>query len=346
MTTEFNSIPSMHNKSRCAGAARFLGAAACALLLILRSRSRHPRADPHHDRDARHTCKGQEGGYLYADAAAFAGRLAQIKIGGKVAPFVSFTPLLNGPHVLQLMVLLDSEQMLGANGQFDDLETFLHSMPSNVEIGLGWLLQGQVKVVQDFTTDRDQVYKKLIPLTRQQAANPKNENGNPFACLRYLASHWPDADPAKLRAVLMFTDGIIRSNSEPGGDLTNNSDASDAALKLERGSIVPYPFFWQDPFPAVPIPSTAGRTPLGGQDLLSQVVIDASGAALYEGLFAPASLAPLLKRLYSILDSESVVTVNSPEKPGKFSNLDIKSTRDDIKIFAPDQVMTGNVPVK
>jgi hypothetical protein len=346
MTTEFNSIPSMHNKSRCAGAARFLAAASCTLLLILAvapdtlaqtptmivMRAIHVRAK-----------RGDNSTPLPPLSPA---DVAQIKIGGKVAPVVSFTPLLNGPHVLQLMVLLDSEQMLGANGQFDDLEPFLHSMPSNVEIGLGWLLQGQVKVVQDFTTDRDQVYKKLIPQTREQAANPKNVNGNPYACLRYLASHWPDADPAKLRAVLMFTDGIIRSNSEPGGDLTNNPDASDAALKLERGSIVPYPFFWQDPFPAVPIPSTAGRTPLGGQDLLSQVVIDASGAALYEGLFAPASLAPLLRRLYSILDSESVVTVNSPEKPGKFSNLDIKSTRDDIKIFAPDQVMTGNVPVK
>jgi hypothetical protein len=114
---------------------------------------------------------------------------------------------------------------------------------------------------------------------------------------------------------------------------------------LERDSIVPYPFYWQDPIPAIPTRSTAGTTP-GGQDVLSQVVIDASGAALYEGLFAPVSLTPLLSRLYSILNSESVVTVNSLDKPGKFSNLDIKSTRDDIKIFAPDQVTTGNVPVK
>lgn len=345
MTTEFNSISSMHNKSRCVGSARFSAAAASALLLILAVAPDTLAQTPTTIVMRAIPVRAKRGDNSTPLPPLTPADVAQIKIGGKVAPVISFTPLLNGPHVLQLMVLLDSEQMLGANGQFDDLETFLHSMPSNVEIGLGWLLQGQVKVVQEFTMDRGAVYKQLIPQTREEAANPKNDNGNPYACLRYLASHWPDADPAKLRAVLMFTDGIIRSNSEPGGDMIN-SDASDAALKLERDSIVPYPFFWQDPFPAVPIPSTAGRTPLGGQDVLSQVVIDASGAALYEGLFAPASLAPLLRRLYSILDSESVVTVNAPDKPGKFAILDIKSARDDIKIFAPDQVMTGNVPVK
>lgn len=345
MTMEFNSISSTQDKPRCAGSARFLSAAASALLLILAvapdTLAQTPtaivlRAIP---------VRSKRGDSSTPLPPLTLADIAQIKIGGKVAPVVSFTPLLNGPHVLQLMVLLDSNQMLGANGQFDELKSFLSSLPGNVEIGLGWLLQGQVKVVQEFTMDRDAVYKQLIPQTREQAANPKNDNGNPFACLRYLASHWPDADPAKLRAVLMFSDGIIRSNSEPGGDLNSNSDASDAALKLERDSIVPYPFYWQDPIPAIPTRSTAGTTP-GGQDELSQVVIDASGAALYEGLFAPVSLTPLLSRLYSILNSESVVTVNSLDKPGKFSNLDIKSTRDDIKIFAPDQVTTGNVPVK
>jgi len=344
MTTEFNSIPSMHNESRCVGSARFLVAAASALLLILAvapdTLAQTPTTIVMRAMPAR-TKRGDSFTPLRPLTLA---DVAQIKIGGKVAPLISFTPLLNGPHVLQLMVLLDSEQMLGSNGQFEELKSFLSSLPGNVEIGLGWMLQGQVKVAQEFTTDRDQVYKKLIPQTREEAANPKNETGNPYACLRYLASHWHDADPAKLRAVLMFTDGIIRSNSEPGGDMIN-SDASDAAFRLERDSIVPYPFFWQDPFPAIPTASVVGST-LGGQNVLSQVVIDASGAALYEGLFAPDSLAPLLKRLYSILDSESVVTVNAPDKPGKFAILDIKSARDDIKIFAPDQVMTGNVPIK
>ena len=93
------------------------------------------------------------------------------------------------------MVVLDSMQMLGAKGQFEDLENFLHSLPPNVVIGVGWLLEGNVKVVQPFTADRELVYKAFVPQTREQAANPKNDNGNPYSCLKQLAYHWPDADP-------------------------------------------------------------------------------------------------------------------------------------------------------
>jgi hypothetical protein len=344
MTTEFNSTSYPHKKSCCAGSAPILSAAVSALMLILAIAPEAVAQTPTTIVMRAIPLRSKGGDNSIPLPPLTLADIAQIKIGGKVAPVLSLTPLLNGPHVLQLMVLLDSNQMLGTNGQFDELKSFLGRLPDNVEIGLGWLLQGQVKVVQEFTMDRGSVYKQLIPQTREQAANPKNDNGNPFACLRYLASHWPDADPAKMRAVLMFSDGVIRSNSEPAGDMIL-SDATDTALKLERGSIVPYPYYWQDPIPVVPTRSVAGTTP-GGQDLLSQMVIGASGAALFEGLFAPASITPLLSKLNSILASESVVTVNSPDKPGKFSNLDIKSTRNDIKIFAPDQVTTGNVAAK
>ena len=56
-------------------------------------------------------------------------------------------------------------------------------------------------------------------------------------------------------------------------------------------------------------------------------------------MFAPGSFFPLLNKLYSALDAERVVTVTAPDKPGKFDRLDVKSSRDDIKIFAPDQVL-------
>ena len=80
----------------------------------------------------------------------------------------------------------DSEEMLGAAGQFDEINKFFADMPPNVEIGVGWLLQGNVKVVQPFTTDRDLAGKALIAKAREEAANPKNDNGNPYQCLRNL----------------------------------------------------------------------------------------------------------------------------------------------------------------
>ena len=232
--------------------------------------------------------------------------------------------------------------MLGANGQFVDIKQFFKDMPPNVEIGVGWLLQGRAVVVQPFTTDRELAGKALIAKTRAEAANPKNDNGNPFQCLRDLAAKWPTPDPAKLRAVLMFTDGITRSNGQQQTkDEQMNPDVSGASQLLQREGVVPYPFFWQDPI--VPDPNRSEGGQLEGQQNFSDLASETGGAALEEGLFAPGSLAPLLNRLYKTLESEAVLTVNAPGKPGSFTRIDIKSTRDDIKIFAPDSITVGNV---
>ena len=267
--------------------------------------------------------------------------ISEVKIGGKLAPIKSFEPVLKGPHTLQLMILLDSMQMIGGNGQFDSIKKFVNDMPPNVEVGLGYMLQSKVVVAQTFTTDRNLVGAAMKQKTREEAANPKNDNGNPYSCLRDLAAHWPQADPAKLRAVLMFTDGVIRGNGQSQGGDQLNPDVDGASQSLQRGGIIPYPFFWLD-YPS--IHSTGGQ--LEGQTNFSQLTADTGGEALYEGQFAPGSFDPLLNKLYSVLASEAVITVDAPGNPGKFTRLDMKSSREDIKIDGPDSVMIGNVMKK
>jgi hypothetical protein len=269
--------------------------------------------------------------------------ISEIKIGGKTAPVTAFDPLLKGPHNLQLMVLLDSMQQIGSSpGQFDDLKQFFHDLPSNVEIGVGWMLQGKVKVVQTFTTDHDLAGKALIAKSREEAASTKNDNGNPFRCLADLAAHWPDNDPAKLRAVLMFTDGIIRNNSAGQDSLDQmNPDVEAASNNLQRSGIIPYPFFYLDV--VIPDPSRSEGGQLEGQQNFSQLDQSTGGAGLYEGMFAPGSFSPLLNRLYTIFQSEAVVTVAAPYPPGKFQRLDLKTSRSDISLGGPDNVTVGNV---
>jgi hypothetical protein len=232
-------------------------------------------------------------------------------------------------------------QMIGGNGQFDAIKKFINDMPPNVEIGVGWMLQSQVKFVQPFTTDHASIGKVLIQKNREEAANPKSDNGNPYSCLRWLSAHWPNGDPAKLRAVLMFTDGIIRNNSQPQGGDQLNPDVDGASLILQRSGIVPYPFFYID-FPIVdPNRNEGGQ--LEGQTNFSQLTADTGGEGLWEGQYSPGSFDPLLNKFYSVLQGEVVVTVTAPGKAGKQLRLDVSSTRDDIKINGPDQVTVGNV---
>jgi hypothetical protein len=266
--------------------------------------------------------------------------IAEIKIGGKPAEVTDVQPLFKGPHGLQLVVLLDSMERIGINDQFDDIKKFFTQMPPNVEIAVGYLLQGQAKIVQPFTTDRDLAGKALRLPTPEEAASSKNDNGNPYSCLRDLAAHWPNPDPNKLRGVLMLTDGIIRNNSQPQAGDQLNPDVDGASQSLQRAGIAPYPFFYMDPI--IPQGRSEGGQ-LEGQANFTQLDADTGGVGLFEGMFAPSSFRPLLDKLYAALDAERVVTVNAAGSPGKFQRLDVKSAKDDIKIFGPDSVTVGNV---
>ena len=341
MTPECNSRLPIDPKSRSLRPARLLAAAASAALffgaIAPASLAQTPtllvlRAMP---------VKDKKGETFKPLPALVQSDIGEIKINGKVAPITSVTPVLKGPTGLQLMVVLDSMQMIGGNGQFDSIKKFFNDMPPNVEIGVGYMLQSKVVVAQDFTTDRTLAGNALKTKTREEAASPKNDNGNPYSCLRYLAGHWPQVDPGKLRAVLMFTDGIERNNNQSQGGDQLNPDVDGASRILQAGSIIPYPFYYLD-FP-LPDPNRPEGGPLEGQQYFSQLTDATAGDPLYEGQFSPGSFDPLLNRLYSTLQAEAVVTVDAPGAPGKSGRLDIKSTREDIKILAPDTVTFGNV---
>ncbi len=261
--------------------------------------------------------------------------IGEIKLGGKPAEVASLTPLLGGDYGLQFMVLIDSMEQIGINEQFDDIRKLFDHMPKNVEISVGYMLQGKVRLAQDFTTDRKLAGDALkVP---QDTTSPKNDNGGPYNCLKYLANHWPQPDPKKLRAVLMITDGVNRYNSFQGGDQDDPDVVSSAAL-LVRAGIMPFPFFYLDPV------TPQGRNEGGqmeGQANFDLLASTTQGAAIYQGMYAPATFDPLLQRLFSILNSMSVATINT--SGNGFKQVDVKPSREDIGINAPDGVTLGNV---
>jgi hypothetical protein len=262
--------------------------------------------------------------------------VAEIRIGGKPAQITAWTPLLNGTYGLQLVVLIDSMEQIGVNEQFDDMKKLFAHLPANVEIAVGYLLQGKAKITQGFTTDRKLAGDALKE--PQDTALAKNDNGNPFSCLRDLAAHWPNPDPKKLRAVLMFTDGIIRNNAMPQGGDQLNPDVDAANQSLMRAGIMPFPFFYMDPIPP------QGRSEGGqleGQTNFDQLTTGTQGQSLYDGQFAPATFDPLLERFYGVLKSMAVATVAT--KGSGLKTVDVKSSREDIGVIGPDSVTLGNV---
>jgi hypothetical protein len=261
--------------------------------------------------------------------------VAEIKIGGKPVNITAWTPLLNGTFHLQLLVVLDSMEQIGINEQFDDMKKLFNGLPPNVEIGVGYLLQGKVKITQGFTTDRKLAGDALKE--PQDTTMAKNDNGGPYQCLRELAAHWPDPDPKKLRAVFMITDGINRYNNYQGSD-QNDPDVLSAAAALGRAGILPFPFYYMD------LVTPQGRNEGGqleGQANFDLLASTTGGQAIYEGMYAPQTFDPLLNRFYSVLNSMAVATLDTKGSGSK--TLDIKSSREDIGVSGPDEVTLGNV---
>jgi hypothetical protein len=262
--------------------------------------------------------------------------VSEIKIGGKAATITAWTPLLNGPTTLQLVVLFDSQERIGADRQFDAIKSMFNSLPGNVEIAVGSLLQGKAQIRQPFTTDRTLAGNALHMPSMEDVLNPKNNNGNPYYCLHDLAAHWPDPDPKKVRAVLVFTDGIFISGGNGYG-----LQAMEIAIEdLIRAGVAPFSIFYLDH--GSMNASVENAMIMSGQDELDELARSTNGQALYipHALTTTAGFVPLLHRFTSILKSEAVVTVTV--KGAGLQRLDIKSANEGIKVAGPDEVVIGN----
>ena len=187
--------------------------------------------------------------------------VAEIKIGGKPAIIAAWTPLLNGATTLQLVVLIDSQERIGVGDQFDDIRNLFVSLPSNVEIAVGYMLHGKTEIAQPFTTDRVLVGNALRPMTEEEAVSSKSDDGSPYRCLHDLAVNWPNPDPKKVRAVLMFTSGIPH-DINGFGDLKEppllDLEVEMASEDLIGAGIAPFSVFYIDPVPRKGRPRQSG----------------------------------------------------------------------------------------
>jgi hypothetical protein len=261
--------------------------------------------------------------------------IGELKLNGKATEVTAISPLLGGDFGLQLVVLLDSMEKIGVNEQFDDMRKLFDHLPPNVEIGVGYMLQGKIRWAQLPTKDRKLAGDALKE--PEDTASPKNDNGGPYNCLKYLSNHWPDPDPKKMRAVLMITDGVNRYNSFQGSD-QDDPDVVAAAALLVRSGIMPFPFFYLDP--VIPQGRSEGGQ-MDGQTNFDLLAATTQGYPLWEGQYAPATFDPLLEKFFSVLESMSVVTLNTTGNG--YKQIDVTSSDPSLGINAPDGVTLGNV---
>jgi len=214
---------------------------------------------------------------------------------------ISWVPL-QGEHAgLELFVLMDDSSSAIVGSYLNELRHFINAQPASTAIGIGYMRNGTVMVVQDVTTDHALAAKALrLPI------GAAGINASPYLSLSDLIKRWPASE--RRHQVLMVTDGIDRLG---GPSITNpylDSSIDDAG----RAGVMVYALY----APGAGHFGHSSWRVFQGQNSLSKLTEETGGEAYMLGFGPLVSFTPYLAALSERLGHQYLLTFEAKPKPG------------------------------
>lgn len=233
-------------------------------------------------------------------------------------------PLIGDHEGLELFLLIDDAANTSLDSQLKDLSQFIVSQPATTAIGVGYMRNGTVEVVQNPTTDHAQAAKSLRLPLGDPGASP-----SPYFSIVDLVKKWPEA-PVR-REVLMISDGIDRFYGR-GPDDPYVEQALEA---VQKAGIIIYSIY-------APGVGHYGRSFFRinwGQNYLSQMS-DETGGEMYNYMFGPAvSFSPFLDDLSHRLTHQLLVTfIPKPENKPGLRQVKFRTEVPNAELVGPDRL--------
>jgi len=242
---------------------------------------------------------------------------------------------------LQLMILIDDTLNTQATGNnLNDLREFVKAQLPSTVIGIGYMSNAGVNIVQNFTPDHE-LAAKAIRLTRGAFSTADS----PYLSLISLVKGWPQQNVR--REVLMVTDGIDRLRGEtpqpsrlgPNYGTVYHSmpsistDATSASEISQRYNVIVHSIY----SPGV---GRAGRSSWDlqlGLSGLTKIAEETGGECFSLGTSNPVSFKPYLERLQKLLSNQYyLVFLATPGKKAGFQRVNIQTEVSNSEILAPD----------
>jgi hypothetical protein len=193
---------------------------------------------------------------------------------------------------LELFFLLDDASSTNLGSQLGDLRRFIETQPATTAIGIGYMRNGTVDIVQNLTTDHSHATRALrLPLSSAGAS--------PYLSLSDLTKRWP-GNSAR-REVVLVTSGV----DSLGGMGPSNPYLDSAIEAAQRDGIVVYAIY-------MPSAGHAGHSfwrMNWAQSHLGQIAEETGGEAYMLGFGPPISFAPYLEDIAERLAHQYRVTV-------------------------------------
>jgi hypothetical protein len=266
----------------------------------------------------------------------------KVKQGKTLLKVTQLIPAQGDNAALQLMILIDDTLNSSVANNLTDLKEFVKAQPPSTIVGIGYMSNAVVNVVQNFTPDKD-LAVKAIRLPRSGVSTMDS----PYLSLISLVKGWP---PQKVRRVaLMITDGVDRLHGEKPemsrmgpsyGPVyhsmpTISQDAGSASEASQRYNVLVYSIY----------AAGVGRAGRSSWDLqlglsgLSKIAEETGGEVFSLGTSQLVSFKPHLDNFQKMLGNQYYVVFQAvPKKKAGFQRVKVETELPNSEILAPDNV--------
>jgi hypothetical protein len=253
---------------------------------------------------------------------------------------------------LQLFILIDDTCDTSIGNSLNDLRDFINAQPATTVVGVAYMSNASIQIVQNFTNDHA-VAAKAIRLPRGSVSSMDS----PYLSLISLLKGWPEQKVR--REVLMVSDGIdrLRGNAmertaiTPGygrgtrgptptttvstGMSTISPDADTASTTAQRYGVIVHGIY------ATGV-GRAGRNAWEaqlGQGGVGKIADESGGEYFSLGTQNLVSFKPYLDRLQHVLDNQYYLVFGAvPKNKAGLQRVKISTETAGFEIAAADNV--------
>jgi hypothetical protein len=266
----------------------------------------------------------------------------KVKQGKTFLQVTQLIPARGDAVALQLFILIDDTLDSHVGNNLNDIKEFISAQPATTLIGIGYMSNATVNIVQNFTPDHA-LSVKAVRLPRGNTSTMDS----PYLSLISLVKGWPQQNVR--REVLMVTDGIdrLRGEKPTASQLgpsfgpvyhsmpTMSPDVNSASEISQRYNVIVHSLY------AIGV----GRVARSSWDLqiglsgLSKLADETGGECFSLGTSNAVSFKPYLDRLQKIFDSQYyLVFLATPGKKPGLQRVRISTEVANVEIAAPDNV--------
>jgi hypothetical protein len=282
----------------------------------------------------------------------------KVKQGKNFLNVTQLIPAQGENAALQLMILIDDTLNTSVGNSLNEVKEFIAAQPASTIIGVGYMSNAGVNIVQNFTADHDLAIK-AVRLPRGSLSTMDS----PYLSLINLVKGWQQQNVR--REVLMVTDGIDRLRGEtpqpartgPNSRMGANSgrgassqmaagsgtvyhsmptisnDATTASEAAQRYNVIVYSLY----------ATGVGRSGRSSWDLqlglsgLTKIGEETGGECFSLGTSQLVSFKPYLERFQKMLANQYYVVFQAvPRKNAGLQRVNVQTELSNSELLAPD----------